>query len=84
MIKIDANPIICRYINRRTCTTIIITNYERVTVDVLLNINKLAFFIDTISHYPSMICVVPTDLPDFQEIIDGLDSVASFTRIENY
>lgn len=81
MIKIKEFPIIGRIIQRRYSSTIIITNYEKLPTGILMEINQIAFIINTISYYPDLICVISNENSD--EFVDKLVRISSFCKIEN-
>lgn len=81
MIKIDETPIIGRIIQNKYCSEIIVTNYEKLPVEFIEFMAKLAFVINSITYYPDLVCVISND--NLDEFVDKLVRVSSFCKIEN-
>lgn len=80
MIIINSNSIVGRIIQRKTCSIIVVTNYEKCSVSFLELISKLSFVINTSSCYPDLICVIPNESLD--EVVYELARISSFCKIE--
>ena len=80
MIKIKESPIIGRVIQRKYCSTIIVTNYEKCPVRFLQLLPKLAFVINTTQCYPDMIFVISND--DLDELVFELIKISEYCKVE--
>jgi len=80
MITINTYPIICRIIQRRYCATITVTNYEKLPKDIIEDIQRISFVVNT-KNYPDLICVVPNNV-DQDNLWAKLVGVSSFCKVE--
>lgn len=80
MITINNKSIVGRVIQRKYCSTVVITNYELLPVDFLEILSKLSFVINTTTWYPDLVCVISND--NLDELIYKLVRISSFCKIE--
>lgn len=81
MIQINEKSVIGRIIQKKYCSTIIITNYEKCSLGFLEFCSKLSFVINTISWYPDLVCVISND--NLDEFVYKLSRISSFCKVEN-
>jgi hypothetical protein len=80
MIKLaNKDLIIGRVEQEKYCSTIGITNYEKLPINFLELLSKLAFVINTTSYHPDLICVISND--NLDELVHELSRIASFCKI---
>lgn len=66
MITLNSS-VISRIIMRKTCSTVILTNYEKCPVELLETVSKVSFVVNTTQYYPDLVCVVPHEkLPELR------------------
>ena len=82
MITVNNTSIIGRVIERNTCATITVTNYELCPVEFLEFVSRVSFVVNTVSKYPDLICVIPNEV--LNAMVDKLARISSFVKVEEY
>jgi hypothetical protein len=80
MIKAGSNLVVGRVINRQTCSTVVVTNYEKCSAGLLNYISKHSFVVNTTQHYPDLVCVVAAKNMD--ELVSMLCRESIYCKIE--
>ncbi len=80
MNKVNPNQVVGRVINRQTCSTVVVTNYEKCSRGLLDLISQSSFVVNTTQYYPDLVCVVPAGKMD--ELVSRLSRESVFCRIE--